>query len=222
MVNGTFEVRAIPFNIHTPPVDEFSQNLPPKIKKIKVPTQHPPQKLTDFSFPPQKKANFSSNPSEKAAKIKESGRINPSETTFLAPSEKLVNRGGGGGGGGGGVYIKWNGPQQVGSLFRNYAVVLERIVTIILQSLLERCCTTFLPFSKLQSSSWIRSINEIVSTSVVNSSLWHQLDQRAERSQRAERNELTSWTKCRWIQPMAVFILQTYNASGRIMRLQII
>ena len=101
-------IRAIPFNIHTPPVDEFSQNLPPKKKKIKVPTLHPPQKLSDFSFPPQKKTNFSSNPSEKAAKIKGSGRINPSETTFLAPSEKLVNRGGGGGGGG--VYIKWHGP----------------------------------------------------------------------------------------------------------------
>ena len=86
--------RAIPFNIHIPPVDELSQNLLPKKKKIKVPTQHPPQKLTDFSFPPQKKTNFSSNPSEKAAKIKGSGRINPSETTFLAPSEKLVNRGG--------------------------------------------------------------------------------------------------------------------------------
>ena len=89
--------RAIPFNIHTPPVDELSQNLPPKKKKIKVPTQHPPQKLTDFSFPPQKKTNFSSNPSEKAAKIIGSGRINPSETTFIAPSEKVVNRGGGGG-----------------------------------------------------------------------------------------------------------------------------
>ena len=89
-----------PFHlISTPPpppalVDEFSQNLPPKKKKIKVPTQHPPQKLTDFSFPPQKKTNFSSNPSEKAAKIKGSGRINPSETTFLAPSEKLINRAG--------------------------------------------------------------------------------------------------------------------------------
>ena len=95
--------RAIPFNIHTPPVDEFSQNLPPKKEKIKVLTQHSLQKLTDFSFPPQKKTNFSSNPSEKAAKIKGNGPINPSETTFIAPSENLVNRGG--------VYIKWNGPQ---------------------------------------------------------------------------------------------------------------
>ena len=42
---------------------------------------------------------------------------------------------------------QWNvRSQQVGSLFGNYAVVLERIVSIILQSLLERCCTTFLPF----------------------------------------------------------------------------
>ena len=33
---------------------------------------------------------------------------------------------------------QWNvRSQQVGSLFRNYAVVLERVVSIILQSLLE-------------------------------------------------------------------------------------
>ena len=106
-----------PFHlISTPPVDEFSQNLPPKKKKIKVPTQQPPQKLTDFSFPPQKKTHFSSNLSEKAAKIKGSRRINPSETTFLAPSEKLVNSGG--------VYIKWNGPYNV-KIHHNLIITLH-------------------------------------------------------------------------------------------------
>ena len=31
--------RAIPFFIHTPPIDEVSSNLHPKKKEIKVPTQ---------------------------------------------------------------------------------------------------------------------------------------------------------------------------------------
>ena len=36
----------------------------------------------------------------------------------------------------------------------------------------------------------LNKINEIVSTSVINSSLWNQLEQRAERSQRAEEMNL--------------------------------
>ena len=46
--------QSIPLFYYPPPpptpVDDFSQNLPPKEKKIKVQTQYPPQKLPDFPF----------------------------------------------------------------------------------------------------------------------------------------------------------------------------
>ena len=54
--------RAIPFYIHTPPMEEVSQNLPLRNQRSKVPTHAPLQKLPKFSFPLRKKPIFSQTP----------------------------------------------------------------------------------------------------------------------------------------------------------------
>jgi len=36
---------AIPFYIHTPPMEEVNQNLPPKNQRSKVPTRAPPSEI---------------------------------------------------------------------------------------------------------------------------------------------------------------------------------
>ena len=53
---------AIPFYIHTPPMEEVDQNLPPKNQRSKVPTRAPHQKLPKFSFPLRKKTIFFQTP----------------------------------------------------------------------------------------------------------------------------------------------------------------
>ena len=55
---------AIPFYIHTPPMEEVSQNLPLRNQRSKVPTRAPLQKLPKFSFPLRKKPIFFQTPSE--------------------------------------------------------------------------------------------------------------------------------------------------------------
>lgn len=65
-----------------------SFKIHPLRKKV-MPTQYALRNCRIFPFPTEKKKNkkfFPQNPSEKAAKIKGSGRINSSETAFLAPA----------------------------------------------------------------------------------------------------------------------------------------
>ena len=56
--------RAIPFYIHTPPMEEVSQNLPLRNQRSNVPTRAPLQKLPKFSFPLRKKPIFFQTPTE--------------------------------------------------------------------------------------------------------------------------------------------------------------
>ena len=54
------KARAIPFYIHTPPMEEVNQNLPPKNQRSKVPTRAPPiRNCLNFLFPSEKRQFFS-------------------------------------------------------------------------------------------------------------------------------------------------------------------
>jgi hypothetical protein len=73
---------AIPFNIHTP-LCTRSIKFEPLRKKIKVPTQTPPQKLINFCLTPQKKRKDQRMPMH----------TTPQKRLFQTPSEILVHRG---------------------------------------------------------------------------------------------------------------------------------
>ena len=98
-------IRAIPFNIHTPAVDEFSQNLPPKKKKDQSADTTPLSEIIRFFLSSTEKDEFFLKPLRKSGKDQRERTYQPLRNDFPSPFRKTRQRGGGGG-----VYTKWHGP----------------------------------------------------------------------------------------------------------------
>ena len=96
---------AMPFYIHTPPMEEVNQNVPPKKSKIKSADTCPPLRNCLNSLFPSEKSQFFSKPPRKYSKDQRRRRSDPLRNDDQGPLRKSLPSGG--------VWIL-NGMAQVG------------------------------------------------------------------------------------------------------------